>query len=58
MHRAGDADRSAMHDVNDTRTISLDRPRKAILYVLLCFGCLVASLALADLALLALSRYG
>ncbi len=47
-----------MYHESDTRTISLDRPRKAILYVLFCVGCLVLSVALADLALFTLSRYG
>lgn len=48
----------SMYHETETRTISLDRPRKAILYVLFCFGCLVLSVALADVALVLLSRYG
>lgn len=41
-----------------TRTISLDTPRKAIVYVLVCTACLVGSVALADLAVLLLVRFG
>lgn len=47
-----------MHRVSESVTISLDRPRTIILYVLVCFACLVGSLLLADLALVALSKYG
>jgi hypothetical protein len=47
-----------MHRVSDSVTISLDRPRTIIIYVLVCFACVVGSLVLADLALIALSRYG
>jgi hypothetical protein len=44
--------------VSDSVTISLDRPRTIIIYVLVSFACFVGSVVLADLALLALSRYG
>ena len=50
-----------MHHDSDTLTISLERPRKlilAFLYVVLCIACLVGSLALADVGLLLLSKYG
>jgi hypothetical protein len=48
-----------MHEVSET--ISLERPRKAIfalLYVVFCFACLVLGLALANVALLVISRHG
>jgi hypothetical protein len=48
----------SMHRVGESVTISLDRPRTIIIYVLVCFACAVGSLVLADLALVALSRYG
>ena len=50
-----------MHPASETRTVSLDRPRKAIfalLYVVFCFALFVLVMALADGALLLLSRYG
>jgi len=47
-----------MHRISESVTISLDRPRTIILYVLFCFGCVVVSLLLADLALVALSHFG
>ena len=50
-----------MHRLSETSTISLERPRKAILalmYVVFCFAWLVFVVALADAALLLLSRYG
>jgi hypothetical protein len=50
--------RVSMHRVSESITISLDRPRTIIIYVLFCFACVVVSLVLADLALVALSRYG
>ena len=46
------------HAVTGTRTISLETPRKAIIYVLVCIACLVGSVALADLAVLLLFRFG
>jgi hypothetical protein len=48
----------SMHRVSESVTISLDRPRTIIIYVLVCFACFFGSLVLADLALVALSRYG
>ena len=50
-----------MHRVSELSTISLDRPRTAILallYVVFCFAWLVLVVALADAALLLISRYG
>ena len=50
-----------MRGVSDTSTISLDRPRKAILavlYVVFCFAMFVLGIALAAAALQVLSRYG
>ena len=47
-----------MRRVSESVTVSLDRPRTVVLYVLFCFGCLALSLALANVALLLLSRYG
>ena len=47
-----------MHRVSESATISLDRPRKIILFVLYGIACLVVSVMLADLALIALSRFG
>jgi hypothetical protein len=46
-----------MQRESDSITISLDRPRKIILLVLYGVACVVVSLVLADLALIALSRY-
>jgi hypothetical protein len=50
-----------MHEPSGTHTISLERPRKAILallYVVFCFAFLMLVVALADAALLLISRYG
>jgi hypothetical protein len=47
-----------MQRPSESVTISLERPRTIILYVLFCCACAVVSLVLADLALVALSRYG
>lgn len=46
-----------MHRESESVTISLDRPRTIILFVLYGVACVVVSLVLADLALVALSRY-
>jgi hypothetical protein len=46
-----------MHHESESVTISLDRPRKLILLVLYAVACLVVSLVLADIALIALSRH-
>jgi hypothetical protein len=46
-----------MHHESDSVTISLERPRKLILFFLYAVACVVVSLALADLALIAVSRY-
>lgn len=51
--------REFMH-VSDTRTISLERPRKAILvllYVVYCFACIVLGLLLSEAALFVLDRF-
>ena len=48
----------AVYHDSHARTISLDTPRKAIIYLLVCVGCLAGSLMLAYLGLLALSRFG
>jgi hypothetical protein len=50
--------RLSMHHTSESLTISLDRPRTIIVYVLVCFACFVVPLVLADLALVLLSRYG
>jgi len=50
--------RVSMHGPSESATISLDRPRTIVLYVLYGIGCFVVSIAVADLALLALSRHG
>jgi hypothetical protein len=47
-----------MQRPSESVTISLDRPRTIVLYVLYGIACFVVSIALADLALVALSRYG
>ena len=47
-----------MHTRSDTHTISLERPRQIVLYVLFCFVCLGLSVALPYAALWTLSRYG
>jgi hypothetical protein len=50
-----------MHRFSETPTISLERPRTAILallYVVFCFAWFVLLVALADAALLLISRYG
>ena len=47
-----------MYFGTETRTISLETPRKAITYFLVCVACLVGSVAVADLALMLLSRFG
>jgi hypothetical protein len=38
--------------------VSRDEPRTIVLYVLFCLACLVGSLAVADLAIVLLFRYG
>lgn len=61
MDTASRTDRRLMHRVSETPTISLERPRKAILallYVVFCFAFLVLVVALADAALLLISRFG
>ena len=61
MDTASGTDRAFMRGVSDTSTISLDRPRKAILavlYVVLCFAMFVLGIALAAAALQVISRYG
>jgi len=47
----------SMHHESESVTISLDRPRKLILFFLYGVACFVVSLALAALALMAVSRY-
>lgn len=50
-----------MHEVSDTPTISLERPRKAVLallYVVFCFAWIWLVVALSLGALLVISHYG
>lgn len=47
-----------MYRHSDTQTISLDRPRFAILYTLYFTACVVIALVIAVVPLLVLSRYG
>jgi hypothetical protein len=50
-----------VHEVSDTPTISLERPRKAVLavlYVVFCFAWLWLVVALALAPLLVISHYG
>jgi hypothetical protein len=47
-----------MHRDSDTLTISLDRPRHAILYTLYFTACVVLAIVIAFVPLLVLSRYG
>jgi hypothetical protein len=47
-----------MHHESDSVTISLERPRKLILFFLYTVACFTVSFALASLALVILSRLG
>jgi hypothetical protein len=50
-----------VNELSETHAISLERPRRAILallYVVFCYGFLALVVALADAALLLISRYG
>ena len=47
-----------MYRDSDTQTISLDRPRFAVLYTLYFTACVVLGVVIAVVPLLVLSRYG
>ena len=46
------------HHPSDSVTISLERPRAVIVYLLYCFVCLGLAVAIPYLGLSALSRWG